>query len=601
MWSAARRGVPYEIEHRVLVDGAVRWVREKAQFEFDEHGSPVRAIGITQDVTERKHADEALRLAEARSSSILAASADAIISIDDAHRITQFNTAAERMFGYTRAEALGRAFDTLMPERLRACYREQVATFATGDETVRHIGPGAMEFSGLRKSGDEFPADAAISKVDVEGTRLFSVCVRDLSEQERFAKEQRFLVEAGEALAASLEYEDTLKHVAALAVEHFADVCMIEIVEDSGEVHRLQVASRDPRLMRTCELLADFPVDRSRPHLAYATLHSKEPVLIRNVTDDILESLAQGEEHLALLRACTPASMMAVPLLAYDKLVGVLGLIASRGSPAYGTAELKLAEELARRAALSIENARLYRRTRRAVQARDDVLGVVAHDLRNPLNVVRLHAQLLRIQDSAAGRSADAIERSAQRMDRLIEDLLDISRMEAGPLQVQQAHVSPAELAHDAADTQKTLAERGGIALTVDVPADLPEIWADRSRVLQVLDNLLGNALKFTERGGRISLEANLHGNEVEFSVRDTGTGLSSEAASHVFDRFWQLRRADRRGAGLGLAIAKGIVEAHGGRIWVESELGHGSTFRFTLPVGAPRDQPQPSPQPVLQ
>jgi PAS domain S-box-containing protein len=593
VWSAALRGAPYDVEHRLLVDGVVRWVREKAEFERDEHGAPLWAIGITQDVTERKRADEALRRAEARSSSILAASADAIISVDDDVGITQFNAAAENMFGYAKSEVLGCSIEVLIPERFRPTHRDQVRAFVTGAETSRHMGARRMEILGLRKNGEEFPADAAISKIEVGGTRVISVSVRDITDQARVAKEQTFLAEAGAVLAASLDYEATLACVADLAVKQFADVCMIEVVEELRDVRRLQVASRDPSLAKTCEELAHYPVNRERPHLAFTTLQTNRPVLVERVTDDMVQSFAQSEKHLALLRACTPASMMTVPLLVYDRLVGVLCLIASRGSRPYGAGDVLLAEELARRAALSIENARLYRTARRATKARDDVLSIVAHDLRNPLNVVRLHAQALRMQHPAVRRAAEAIDRSAQRMDRLIEDLLDISRLEAGQLQVEQARASASDLAHEAADTHQTVAEGAGITLTLDVPADLPDVWADRSRILQVLDNLLGNSLKFTERGGHVALSAARRGDEIEFAVRDTGPGLSSDTALHVFDRFWQVRRADRRGAGLGLAIAKGIVEAHGGRIWVESELGRGSTFRFSVPVAMPRPTPQ--------
>lgn len=592
MWTAALRGIPYDIEHRILANGTVRWVREKAELAFDGDGAPVRAIGIAQDITERKHADEALRLAEARSSSILAASADAIISIDEDCRITQFNAAAEKMFGYAKSEVLGATFDRLIPERSRARHREFIDAFAAGAETSRRMGTGGSEILGLRKTGEQFPAEAAISKIEVGGARVYSISMRDLSDEARIAKEQTFLAEASAALAASLDYEATLRRVAELAAKSFADVCIVDVVEESGEVRRLQVAFRDEQRARMCQPLTEHPIDRDRPHLAFASLRTKQPILIPHATEEVLASFAQSEEHLALIHACDPTSLMAVPMLVYDKLVGVLGLVTSRGSRTFATADLRLAEELARRAALSIENARLYRTARRAVQARDDVLGIVAHDLRNPLNVVRLHAQLLRMHDAAAERAADAIDRSAQRMDRLIEDLLDVSRLEAGRLQVEPTRVSAADLVNDATEAQRPLAERAGLTLALDIPDGLPDIWADRGRIMQVLDNLVGNALKFTARGGRIEVSAALHDNAVELAVRDTGAGLSSDAAGHVFDRFWQVRRADRRGAGLGLAIARGIVEAHGGRIWVESEVGRGTTFRFTVPVATSLAQP---------
>lgn len=598
MWSAALRGAPYDIEHRIVVDGAIRWVREKAELELDQYGALVLGIGITQDITERKHIEEALRLSEACSSAMLAVSADAIISIDDDYRITLFNDGAEKMFGYAKAEVLGQPFGLLLPERFRARHREHVKAFATSKEPARHMGEPTMQVVGKRKNGQEFPADAAISKIDVAGTRVFTVSVRDVTEQTRIAKEQKFLAEAGATLAHSLDYEETLTRIAELAVQDFADVCIMDIVEESGDVRRLEVASRDPRLASTCERLEKFPLDRTRPHLSLTTLQTKRPLLVQHVTDEALASLVQSDEHLRLIQAIAPRSMMAVPLLVYDKLVGVLGLISSQASRTYGPADLRFAEELARRAALSIENARLYRTVRRAVQSRDDLLGFVAHDLRNPLNVVHLQAQLLRLHGlepaAQAKRFAETIERAAARMDRLIDDLLDVSRMEGGHLHIEPARVSTLDVTRDAVDAAKTLADRAGIALELELEPNLPDVWADRGRLLQVLENLLGNALKFTERGGQIVVAASSSGDEVELSVRDTGVGLSSDAVQHVFDRFWQVRRADRRGAGLGLTIAKGIVEAHGGRIWVESELGHGTTFGFTMPIASRVDRDNP-------
>lgn len=591
MWTAALLGAPYDIEHRLLVGGTVKWVREKAELERDDTGAVVRSIGITQEITERKHAEDALRLAEATSSGIIAMSADAIIGIDDSYHITLFNEGATKVFGYTKEEAIGSSFDLLIPERVRAIHRQHVQAFANGPDASRRMGEPGMMIVGVRKNGEEFPADAAISKIEVGGTRVITAAIRDMTEHVRVSNEQRFFAEAGTVLAASLDYDDTLTRVAELAVRDFADVCLVDIVEESGDVRRLRVVSREPRLAGTCQALEHFALDRGRPYLLRTTLETKRPLLVPRVTAELLVSMSQSDEHHEILRTIGPRSVITVPMLAYDKLLGALGLISSRATRVYGNADLRFAEELARRAALSIQNARLYRTARRAIQARDDVLGIVAHDLRNPLSTVRLQTELLRLQGAdavaQAARAADRIERAAARMDRLIEDLLDVSRLEAGRLAIEPAPVSPADLASDAVTSHHVLAEAAALELALDIAPELPDVWADRGRVLQVLDNLIGNALKFTGKGGSISVGATMHGGEVLFRVRDTGVGMSQDALRHVFDRFWQMR-TDRRGAGLGLAIAKGIVEAHGGRIWADSELGKGTTFYFTVPLAPP-------------
>jgi signal transduction histidine kinase len=222
---------------------------------------------------------------------------------------------------------------------------------------------------------------------------------------------------------------------------------------------------------------------------------------------------------------------------------------------------LRLLEEVGRRAALALENARLYRAAERAIQARDDVLGVVAHDIRNPLSTIIMQVTLMRRSEAQPER----IERAATRITRLIQDLLDVTHMEAGRLSIEPAPVLARQVIVESVEAQESLASSGSIELQLDVAAALPEIWADRDRLLQVFENLIGNATKFTGPGGRVTIGARQSGEDVLFWVADIGIGISADDLPHVFDRFWRVRKAESRGAGLGLAIVKGLVEAHGG------------------------------------
>ena len=176
-------------------------------------------------------------------------------------------------------------------------------------------------------------------------------------------------------------------------------------------------------------------------------------------------------------------------------------------------------------------------------------------------------------------------------MNRLIQDLLDVTRMEGGILAIEPAAVETRQVIADCVDAQKELATSASLELRLDLEEDLPDVWADRDRLLQVFENLIGNAIKFTEPGGCIVVGARSRGREVHFWVRDSGSGIADEDVPHLFDRFWQADNTGRRGTGLGLPIVKGIVEAHGGRIWVESTKGHGSTFFFTIPTAAHASQ----------
>lgn len=582
-------------------DGKVVDVMLNAALLRGADGTPVHYIAQIEDITERKRLEDELRVAEARSSGILAISADAIISIDVDQRITMFNEGAESVFGYSRTEVLGAPVEVLIPERLRAGHRERVAAFARGAVAAGRMGERDAVIVGRRKNGEEFPADAAISKLEVGGTRVLTVAVRDVTTQKRIEAEQRFLAEMGPVLAGSLDYEETVTRIAELAVRDLGDLCIVDIVGLAGDVRRLEVASRDPARRWLCNRLMQLPLDRSRPHLLSWVLENRRALILQDPSEATIASFAQSEEHEQVLRAAEIRSLLAVPLVAHDHLLGAIALVSSTAARRYGVHDLGLAEELAQRAALSIENARLYHTAKLATRARDDVLGIVAHDLRNPLNNIVIQADLLRRTKSGgrAETAAAAIERAARRMSRLIEDLLDVTRMDAGRLSVNPARLSARDVVLESVAAHRQLATKAGLELRVEAAPEVAEVWGDRDRVLQVFENLIGNACKFTPAGGRVSVGASPRGDHVLFWVTDSGQGIAREHLGHLFDRFWQGHAGKRDGAGLGLPIVKGVIEAHGGRVWVESTPGEGSSFYFTLPTGSPAEPEPPQPRPA--
>ena len=231
------------------------------------------------------------------------------------------------------------------------------------------------------------------------------------------------------------------------------------------------------------------------------------------------------------------------------------------------------------------------------IRSRDEVMAVVAHDLQNPLNVITLAANMLlkRATDPTFRRPVERILAAAQRADRLVHDLLDISAIERGRLTIQPQPLDPADLILAAIDSQQGAAAQASVLIAPDINPALPPILADEKRLHEVLENLIGNSLKFTGPGGQVTVGASARSadadgagvGEVSFWVTDTGPGIDPGELPHVFDRFWQARKAERRGTGLGLTITKAIVEAHGGRIWLDSRLGEGTTARFTIPAAA--------------
>lgn len=551
-------------------------------------------------------------VARARFERIVEIAADAIISVDEEQRIVLFNRGAEEIFGWAREEVLGEGLEMLLPERFRAGHARHLAAFAEGPEAARRMGE-RREIAGLHRDGREFPAEASISRLETPTGRIFTVVLRDITEGKRAEETQRFLAEAGEVLARTLNYEATLEGLVRLALPRLADWCAVDVCGDDGGVRRIQVAHRDPAHAEAAAALCAYPPDPARPHPAIAVIETGEPELVEPVTDGFLEAIARDQVHLGLMRELAPSSLLVVPLTARGRTLGALSLFSSDTARTHSDDELGFAMDLARRAALAVDNARLYREARDAVAVRDEVLGVVSHDLGNPLSAVLVSARVI---DGLlkAGRAEDArehvqaVRQSALQMERLIRDLLEIRRIEAGRLILVPRREPVRGLVDEAVAALRPLAEDRGIELRTRVEDLVPDaVRADADRVRQVFSNLIGNALKFTPAAGTITVSAaparraeegvargeGEGPGEVLFSVADTGPGIPPEELPRVFDRFWQARRHGRDGVGLGLAIARGLVEAHGGRVEVESEVGRGSRFLFTLPAYDPADDGQ--------
>ena len=399
----------------------------------------------------------------------------------------------------------------------------------------------------------------------------------------------RFLTRAGQALAASLDYDTTLQRVAELAVPRVACYCIVDVVE-AGRVRRVGMAHSDPDKLDVLRRTAEFPLQLSAGSLLSEVLRGGEPLLRAVVTDDALREVSQSEEHLALLRALAPTSWILSPLIVQDRALGAILFASTRPERRYERKDLALARELARSAALAIDNARVHRLAEEAARAREDVLQHVSHDLRNPLAAVSMASSLLlevgaaELGEEKFGLLLRTIHRASEQATHMIDDLLDVSRIEAGKLAIDAKPEPVASMLTEALDLHRPLAEKRGVHLELCATEELPPVLADRLRVLRVLGNLLGNAIKFTPSDGRIEIGATADEHEVHFWVMDTGPGIPPDQVPHLFDRFWQARRTDRRGLGLGLAIVKGIVEAHRGRLWVASVIGKGTRFDFTLP-----------------
>ena len=531
-----------------------------------------------------------LRISEAKFAGILDIAADAIITVDNAQRILHFNTGAELIFGYARSEMIGQPLERLIPERFRAAHGGHMRRFGAGTETSRRMGE-RREIFGLRRGDIEFPAEASISRLATPTGTLFTVVLRDITERKRVEREQRFLATLGEELARSLDFDASAHLAANVAIPALADVCVLDLADDGDEITRRIVSEGGPERTRAplAALAAAGPLERDSPSRVIDVLRTRRSDLVATVTDEWLEAHTDDAPNAAAAwRALGARSLMIVPLVTREHVLGALTLIAIDRT--YEASDLAFAEEIARRLALALDNAHLYHAARTATRARDEVLSIVSHDLQNPIAAIAMGASVLRDQPPADAEDRRQLLRmiteSTEWMRRLIRDLLDVSAIEAGRLSIERRGEAPASIVASATRMlASALAERS-IDLQVAVPKDLPLVDVDAARIEQVLVNLLGNAIKFTSPGGRVAIRAATNSADVELSVADSGVGIALEEQAHVFERYWQARHSiRRRGAGLGLAIAKGIIDAHGGRIWVTSTPGEGSTFTFTLPL----------------
>jgi PAS domain S-box-containing protein len=515
-------------------------------------------------------------------------SADAIICIDRMQRITFFNEGATRIFGYSIEEAMGQPIEMLIPARFRPTHQQQVETFGTSRLKARRMGE-RNEIAGVRKNGEEFPAEAAISHLGEGERKVYSVVLRDITFRRRAEQSQRFLAEAGEKLASSLGTDETIATVAKLAVPALADAAIVTMFY-GGAFRAVSATHVDPQ--------RGTMIQRSR-EVSPPDLQGGHPVaeVIRSGTSIVIATTPTWDPRFTgflteigdIFEGSSVAAALVLPLVARNQLIGVLELYSNHRR--YEADNISLAEDMGRHAALAIDNARLHEQVIHGLRARDDIIGIVSHDLRNPVNAVKMLTGAILDRQWENDLPEDVVEystvirKAAEQMDSLIRDLLDVTRLEAGRLGVEAIPTDVAELLEDAVRTLIPLASAKSIQLRLAVDESLPMISADRERITQALSNLIGNSVKFSPSGSTIELGAKRGGGKVIISVSDKGPGMTPDQLSHAFDRFWQSRRTDREGAGLGLAITRGIVEAHGGRIWAVSTAGEGSTFYFTIPV----------------
>ncbi|QSQ24386.1 PAS domain S-box protein [Pyxidicoccus parkwayensis] len=590
---AMRDGV--EVIHEDFVAISNAW------FEARASPSSTGLILFIRDVTDRRLAaqdlrdrENRLRESEARFRN-LADSAPVMLWMTDTTGACNYHNRQWREFtGQTAAEANGFGWmATLHPED-----RERVSEVFLSAHGRRES--FRVEYRVRTRDGEyRWAIGSASPRLDSAGEFLGYIgTVVDIHERKRVEERVAFVSEASRILSESLDFEATLVRATELAVPALGDWCMLDLLLEGGGIKRVKVACADPALEPLARRTQGFPpiVSGHPRHPPSRALREGRAILVAEVDDDSMRRAAYSPEHLAHMHAIGFHSVMSVPLIARGRTLGVLTFLSIGSGRRFTQADLETAEDLARRAALAVDNGRLYREAQQAVRVREEFLQVASHELKTPLTPLSLKLQMLARSAESLPRERfprlsgdlDMMRQQVQRLSSLMDELLDISRINSGRFSLTLEVVDLCALVRDSAARFEPEVHRlGGGRLVVDVPEPLVGVW-DRQRLEQVMTNLLSNALKY---GGGRPVHARVWGEGATacLEVRDEGIGIAPEALSRIFEKFERaVSERHYGGLGLGLYITRQIVEALGGTICVKSEPQQGSTFTVRLPLTPP-------------
>jgi PAS domain S-box-containing protein len=547
-------------------------------------------FGTNTDVTELRQAREALATSEERLRLALDAGRMGVWDWNVRTGTLDWSDTLEPLHGLAPG-TFGGTFDHF---RQLIHRDDRSAVDAAIERALESRSEFYVEFRNLRADGSiHWIAGSGKVFMAEDGAPLRMIGIGlDVTERKRAEQTARFLADASAALAGLVDLDSTLQKVASLAVPYFADWVAVDVLEDGGSLRRVAVAHVDPdKVQLAHDLYRRFPPDPAAPTGAWKILRSGEPEMVPSIDDAMLQQAVRDPEALDLLRRLGLRSYIGVPLIVRGRTRGALTFIAAESGYTYDASHLALAQDLARRAGIAIENAELYGELRQADRRKDEFLATLAHELRNPLAPIRNGLAVLRLAGPGkpTGDVRAMMERQVAHLVRLVDDLLDVSRITRNRLELRKQRVALADVLHNAIDTSRPALEQAAHTLSLTLPGTAVDLEADPVRLAQVFSNLLNNSARYTPRGGRISLVAELQGREVSVRIRDNGLGIPTEALSQVFEMFAQVDRGSsdsQGGLGIGLTLVRRLVEMHGGTVEASSEgPGLGSEFVVRLPL----------------
>jgi PAS domain S-box-containing protein len=419
----------------------------------------------------------------------------------------------------------------------------------------------------------------------------------DITARKRAEDALRVLAELSEVLASTLDYEKSMPPVAEMIAKYFEGWCAVSFLDADTEPRRIALAHFDPAKREAAQKLLALPPKRNLPQTVVASIDRRQPTILNAIDDHFIDVSSRDAEHAALIRQLGLGSMIVAPMVAREKLIGALSIMSAKQGY-FEAADAELANLIARRAAVAIDNAQLYRAAVEASNAKDEFLATVSHELRTPMTATLGWVRMLNLghfDEETQKTALEAIERSTRAQAKLIEDILDVSSIILGKFRLESVPVELMTIVNAAIDTLRPALVAKNMTLDVDTSRWHGVVHGDPNRLQQVVWNLVSNAIKFGRRDGRIDVTVERIDAHGRITVRDDGAGIDPEFLPHVFDRFRQGDSGATRshgGLGLGLAIVRHLVELHGGTVAVTSEgRGKGATFIVELPLAVDRDR----------
>lgn len=548
------------------------------------------AVAFCTDISERQRSNLALRASEQRYRELANSMPLVVWTARPDGELDYYN---QRWFDYTGMtldQSQGWGWQPVLhPDDLQNCLDRWGESISTGR-------PLEIEYRWKRADGAyRWHLGRAQPVREATGQIAYWVGTgTDIEEQKQAEEQQRLLAEISVLLVSSPDYEQMLAQLARLIVPLLADWCAVHILEEGSDIRRLAFAHSDPAKQA---LVGDrperYPLDPSARHIVSHVLRSSEPEFYPDVPDALLTEAARDQEHLQTLRALGFTSYMCLPMVARGHTLGTITLVTAESGRRYGKAELVFGEDIASRAAIALDNARLYRDAQEAVRARDQFLSIASHELKTPLTSLIGYIDLMQRRATRSGdmterdqRAVRVIGEQAGRLNKLVGALLDLSRIETGQLSIERGLVDLKALTHRLVDEIQPTTDRHSLVFSAtDQPLML---LGDELRLEQVLQNLIQNAIKYSPTGGTVTVQLDRDGNNASVRVSDQGIGIPAAAQPQLFRRFYRAPNADAQhisGMGIGLYVVKEIVELHGGTVDVASQEGQGSTFTIRLPL----------------